>query len=120
MFLPRLCLQPGDDTLWSKLGGYLLLTGGSTLPDTSDNVLDNVLQVLQMERGEKEIGGGDYSDNNNKDKGDCNRDCKVGQLLDRCQGHSALVPAQQLSMVGVSRPKQPTQQEDSTRLSLYK
>ena len=37
-----------------------------------------------------------------------------------CQGHSALVPAQQLSTVGVSRPRQLTLQEDSTRLSLYK
>ena len=36
-----------------------------------------------------------------------------------CQGHSALVPAQRLSTVGVSRPRQPTLQEDSTRLSLY-
>ena len=35
------------------------------------------------------------------------------------QGHSALVPAQQLSTVGVSHPRQPTLQEDSTRLSLY-
>ena len=37
-----------------------------------------------------------------------------------CQGHSALVPAQWLSTVGVSLPRQPTLQEDSTRLSLYK
>ena len=36
-----------------------------------------------------------------------------------CQGHSALVPAQQLSTVEVSHPRQPTLQEDSTRLSLY-
>ena len=36
-----------------------------------------------------------------------------------CQGHSALVPAQRLSTVGVSRPRQPTLQEDNARLSLY-
>ena len=45
---------------------------------------------------------------------------QVGHALRMCQGHSALVPAQQLSTVGVSRPRQPTLQEDSARLSLYK
>ena len=35
-----------------------------------------------------------------------------------CQGHSALVPAQQLSTVGVSLPRQPALQEDSARLPL--
>lgn len=78
----RLCIQPGYDTLRSKLEGYLLLTGGLALPVTGDNVVDDVLQVLQMEKGEEEIGGGDYSDDNNNGEGDHNGDCKVGQPLD--------------------------------------
>ena len=54
-----LCLQPGYDNLRSRLEEYLLLLDGSTLPATGDRTFDAALQVLQAERGKREVGGWD-------------------------------------------------------------
>ena len=49
-----LCFRPGYSEFRSRLGEFLPLPDGSTLPTTDDSAIDAVLEVLQMERGRKE------------------------------------------------------------------